>query len=237
MARPRGFSRAGRILTAGATGLLFASLGLGSLGPVHVSANAVDSQVNVNVILMAKASNSAPTTLIVKQVSHGPKVAVSVGASTSVLRRFYGNSSLHELSVGDHLLISGGWGSGHRSFEAVGLIDNSIQVGHSQINGKVTYVGGGLHRIAVQVTANEGKDAAFGLGATVTLDVSPTTKVELLNHHAGTAGSLRPGMALTLWGLSNRDAHLVLSPHDISQILVNGDGKLTKAAPADSTPA
>lgn len=231
-----GFSHASHFFAATAVaGTLIVGLGLGSLGMGAAHAAPAQTQQNVNFTLVAKGGTGALTVLTVQERAHGPEYKVTFGPSSPILRRFYGNSNLKELSAGDHLLISGDWSSPH-VFTAVGIVDTTIQVGYSQINGKVTSIGSGLHRLVVQVTANEGKNAAFAVKETVTLDVSPTTKVELLGGHMGTIANLRPGTLLTCWGLSNRNAHAMFSPHDITQILSSGAGKLTKVAPPDSTP-
>jgi hypothetical protein len=65
--------------------------------------------------------------------------------------------------------------------------------------------------------------------------VSPTTPVNLVGKPTATMADVRPGMVLTMWALTQNEAHVVFAPHDITQLQGNA-GALTKVAPSDNTP-
>ncbi|MGH2346043.1 MAG: hypothetical protein ACRDG4_12515, partial [Chloroflexota bacterium] len=109
-------------------------------------------------------------------------------------------------------------------------------VAYTQINGRVLFVGRAFDRMVLRVTANQGANAAIPRGDIATLDIAPTTRVTLIGKPNAGMADVRPGMVLTLWGLSNREGHIVFRPHDITQLLTNGANTLTRSAPSDSTP-
>jgi hypothetical protein len=92
-----------------------------------------------------------------------------------------------------------------------------------------------LDSMVVQVTASEGNGAAFMRGQMVAIKVTPTTPVALLGNPNATIASIRPGMVLTMWGLSDRTGHVMLIPHDIMHLLPNTAAILSKAAPKDDS--
>jgi len=55
------------------------------------------------------------------------------------------------------------------------------------------------------------------------------TKKRATGIKVSTIADVRPGMVLTMWGLTQNAAHVLVAPHDITQLLGNA-ATLTKAA-------
>jgi hypothetical protein len=172
---------------------------------------------------------------VVQRDTTSPEITITVDPTTTIVRRFNGASDLSELSEGDQVTITGTQQSSG-AIAATKVQNNSAQVGHSQINGMVLYAASDLSGVALKVTANEGSGAAFAIGSVVQVATTPATPIRFLNGHVGRVPDLRPGMRLTLYGLSDRAAQMVVSPHDIAQIPSKRAGVLTSAAPDDGTP-
>ena len=180
--------------------------------------------------IVAVGGTSVPTTLRVQQNAAGPLLKVAITPATKVLRRFDGASNLSQLNIGDTVQVTGQASGG--LLTATSIVDESVQLHGSQINATVHGVTHGYAQVAVQVTATEGKDAAFAVGETVLLNTTPSTRVQFLGGRVGTVAQLRPGMHITLFGLSVREDHLVLDPQDMMEILAANAGSLAKVAPS-----
>jgi len=198
--------------------------------------------------VLVSIPGSAPNTLIVQRGVNDPEITVTISPTATIVRRYNGKSDLSELNVGDHLVIKGTRtppaGTALNGTTAVSgttilasaIKDTSIQVGYSQINGRVLGLSRAMDQLDVQVTANEGNArAAFPVGEFASIVVSPTTVVNLLGKPGATIADVRPGMVLTMYGLSDSTLHTMLAPHDITQLLGNTATRLTKIAPSDST--
>ena len=227
-------SRFGRIaLVTGMAGVLAAGLGTPVAG--HAAPRALLPVKGGDFIVVSIAGNTAPTTMVVERGPDTPELTVAIGPTTTLVRRYDGPADLSQFSAGDQVHITG-TGTAATTITATEVKDNSIQVAYTQINGRVRFVGRALDRMVLVVTANEGGNAAIARGDIATLDITPTTHVTLIGQPNATPANVRPGMVLTLWGLSNREGHIVFRPHDITQLLTSSANVLTKSAPSDSTP-
>jgi hypothetical protein len=183
-----------------------------------------------NYTVVSVGGAATPTTMIVQTTANGPETTVRIGAGTIIRRRFDGSSSLLEINPGDRVYIVGSPQGG--LLTATRIDDNSIQVAGSQINGTVRGLSHDLRQVAVTITANEGARAAFALGFTVLIDVTATTPVAFVGGKSGTVAQLRPGMHVTLYGLSAIESHTIAGPRGVTQILPLNAAVLSEAAPA-----
>jgi hypothetical protein len=244
--------RLGRLVSAVAmTGLLIAGLSAPLAGHAapgthrNVKLAAALKANKHDFIVISVAGNTAPTTMVVARGPYSAEITVAVSSTTTIVRRFDGKSDLSEVSPGDQVQIkgvrttAGGVAATNAAtvtgITATAIKDVSIQVGFTQINGRVLYISRALDQLVVRVTANEGRYAAFERGAIATIDVTPATKFALLNNPNATTADVRPGMVLTGWGLSNRDSHIMFSPHDLTQLLPRAAAALAHAGQADTT--
>jgi len=245
-----GISRMGRFAAvAGMTGVLVAGLGM----PVasHAAGGTHKNAASNDWVVVSVAGDTAPTSMVVQRGPNSREVTVDISPSTTIVRRFNGKSDPSELSAGDHVQITALTPVAAATTPATttttvapaapvitasAIKDNSIQVAYTQINGRVVFVGRGLERMVVRVTANEGSNAAIHLNDIATVDTTSTTPVDLIGKPNGTMADVRPGMVLTFYGLTNREGHIVFAPHDITQLLPTSAKTLTKAAPSNNTP-
>jgi hypothetical protein len=91
-------------------------------------------------------------------------------------------------------------------------------VASTQIQGTVAGITSPENLLTIAVTAVQGSDPPFRVGETEIAASSPGTPVIFLDGHLGTVSELRPGTAITLSGLSDIRAPLILSPQAITQI-------------------
>ncbi len=182
--------------------------------------------------LVSVASNTPPTTLQVQRDAAGPLITVTVTPGTTIMRRFDGHSSLDQLGPGDQLQITST--PAGTTLTATQIEDLSLQQAYTQLNGTVAYLTRPLAQLALRVTATEGANAAFARGFTVLVDVTPATPVRFLDGHSGTVSQLRPGTTITLYGLSDREGHLVLSPRAIAETLPTIAATPAQVSPADT---
>ena len=224
--------------TAALGGLLLAGMLLPAAS--HAAALPVRPQS----FTVVSVPSTTPNTLIVQRSLTGPEITVTISPTATLVRRFNGKSNLGEFSGGDHVLITpvappmstgAATTAPTLAITAGAVKDESIQVGYTQINGRVVFVDQALNQLVLIVTADEGKFAAIPVNDHAFVDVSPTTPVSLVGKPAATIADVRPGMVLTMWGLTQNEAHVLFAPHDITQLLGNA-ATLTKVAPSDSTP-
>ncbi len=211
---------------------------------VPATSHAAAMPVRPQSFTIVSVPSATPNTLIVQRSVTGPEITVTISPTATLVRRFNGKSSLSEFSGGDHVLITpvappvaAGAASTAPSvaITAGAVKDDSIQVGYTQINGRVVFIDQALNQLVLIVTADEGKLAAIPVGDHAFVDVTPTTPVSLVGKPTATMADVRPGMVLTMWGLTQNEAHVLFAPHDITQLLGNA-ANLTKVAPNDSTP-
>jgi hypothetical protein len=233
MSLSTGISRFGRVaIAAGMVGMLAA--GLGAPAASH-AAPALLKATGRDFTVVSIGGSTTSTTMMVQRGPDSPEISVIINPTTTLVRRFNGPAELSQFSAGDRVHITG-TGTAATTITATEVKDNSIQVAFTQINGRVLFVSRALDRMVLRVTANQGSNAAIPVGNIATLNITPTTPVDLLGQHNGTVANVRPGMVLTLWGLSNRPGQIVFRPHDITQLLTNNANVLTKSAPGDNTP-
>jgi dihydrofolate reductase len=136
----------------------------------------------------------------------GPEITVIIGPTATLVRRFNGKSNLGEFSGGDHVLITpaappvstgAATPAPTVAITAIAVKDESIQVDHTQINGRVVFVDQALNQLAPIVTADEGKLAAIPVRDHCFIDVSPTTPVSLVGKPTATMADVRPGILIT----------------------------------------
>jgi hypothetical protein len=214
-------------------GAVMAALTLQPTAPT-LARNAHDPGLTGNyTVVSVTGNNFPPSTFLVQLDATNPAITVSVGINTVIVRRFNGASNLSELSAGDRVAITGETPT-TSTINATRVQNYSVQVGYTQVNGTVLYVASNLSGIALRVTANEGRDAAFGVGTIIMINTTPSTSIRFLDGHTGHLTDLRPGMRLTLYGVSDREGQIVVSPHSIEQIRSARAHVLTRVAPDDS---
>lgn len=234
----RRVATAGRLRLPGAAGLVALLIGgVGQSLAVPAVAATVSGAYTV-VSVNSNATAPAVPTIVVERDATSRLITVRVPPGTPVLRRFGGASDLTELSAGDRVVITG---SGPRGSTIVAgkVQDTSVQMAGTQINGVVRYISRDFSRMSVNVTANEGAKAAFAVGSTVLVAITPSTPVlYIIAPGAGSNGvqGLRPGVAITFFGLSDREGRVVLGPHDIKQIQSFQEDALIRTAPGDGEP-
>jgi phospholipase C len=166
--------------------------------------------------LVSLSAARAPATLLVQQSTRGPLIHVPISSATLVTFRFGSIAPLLSLNIGDRLRIIGVRHG--NSIVARQIHDLSMQTADTQINGIVTAITARVSQITLRVTANQGLLAPFGVGATVLVNVTPSSPLRLLDGHMGTIRQLRPGAVVTLHGLSDAPAHLILDPRAMAEI-------------------
>jgi phospholipase C len=174
--------------------------------------------------LVSASGTSVPTTLEVQTTLTELLITVDVGATTTIAYRFGGSALLRDLNPGDRLRISGV--SQGSMLAAQHIADPSLQSSFTRINALVIARNNTLNLLTLRVTANAGPNAPFATTAIVLVAITPGTRVQFLGGRMGTVLQLRPGAAITLTGLSNRQSHLILRPQDITQITVARDGSI-----------
>jgi hypothetical protein len=211
---------------------------------VPAASHAATLPVRPQSFTVVSVPNATPNTLVVQRSVTGPEITVTLSPAATIVRRFDGKSNLGEFSGGDHVLITpvappiatGAATSAPTEAITAGAVkDESIQVGYTQINGRVVFVDQALNQLVLIVTADEGKLAAIPVGDHAFVDVTPTTPVSLVGKSNATMADVRPGMVLTMWGLTQNEAHVLFAPRGITQLLGNA-ATLTQVAPNDSTP-
>lgn len=191
--------------------------------------------VNRAFTVVSVNTTSTPQTIEVQRGWAGPETTVGVAANTVFLRRYNGKSDISELSAGDSVLITGTV-AGTRTLLATTVKDMSIQVAYTQVNATVAFVSRDFSQMTVHIRAAQGPNAPFYAGSTVSADITPTTPVTLLGGMGGTIQQLRPGMAITFYGFSDRAGQVITNPHGITQIPAAQVNQLTVAAPNDNAP-
>jgi hypothetical protein len=201
-------------------------------GGSHAAAGTSTNQA-FTVVSIPAASSATTQTILVQRTWDGPEFIIDVAPTTTIVRRFDGPSTLSEVSAGDHLLITGA-NLGNHTIAATAIKDTSIQVGFTSINARVRYVARDFSAMAVRITANEHGNAAFGVGSTILVDITPTTPITLLQG-AGTVQQLRPQMLINIhYGLSNREGQVMFTAHDITELPQANAASLPQVAPADT---
>jgi phospholipase C len=166
--------------------------------------------------LVSIGGRSVPTTLEVERSASSPISTVKVSATTTISYRFGGSAPLSDLTPGDRLRISGA--GRHGILAAQHIADLSLQLSFTRINAIVLARNDTLHLLTLRVTANVGSAAPFDNTAIVMAVIAPDTPAQLLGGRMKTVEQLRPGSSITLTGLSDRQARLILQPRDIRQI-------------------
>jgi hypothetical protein len=225
-------SRFGRFaIVTGLAGMVAA--GVGTPASSH-AASAPLKATGRDFTVVSIGGSTTATTMMVQRSPNTPEISVIISPTTTLVRRFNGPADLSQFSAGDQVHVTG-TGTAATTITATEVKDNSIQVAFTQINGRVLYISRAFDRMVLRVTANQGGNAAIPVGNIAILNITPTTPVDLIGQPTGTVANVRPGMVLTLWGLSNRPGQTVFRPHDITQLLTNAN-VLTKSAPGDNTP-
>ncbi len=166
--------------------------------------------------LVSIGGRSMPTTLAVQRTATSPIITVNVSATTTISYRFGGNALLSDLNPGDRLRIAGIVQDSVLS--AQHIADLSLQYSFTRMNALVLARNDALNLLTLRVTASLGSSAPFGKTAIVVAVITPGTPVQFLGGRMGRVAQIRPGSAITLTGLSDRQAHLILQPQDIREI-------------------
>ena len=144
-----------------------------------------------NFTVVSISGNTAPTTMMVQRDTDTPEIMVEINPTTILVRRFNGPADLSRFSAGDQVHVTG-TGTAATTIVAAEVQDNSIQIAYTQINGRVLFVSRALDRMVLRVTANQGGNAAIPVGNIATLDIMPTTPVDLIGQHNATVANDGP---------------------------------------------
>ncbi len=120
------------------------------------------------------SSTTPPATLSL--TTTGGQITVTVSISTTIVRRYNGQSSLDELSPNDILDVTGQT-TGVGSVAATSIKDVSIQAAYTRLVGVVTAVS--PTSITVTVRKDEQGRSPFVVGQSIVLPIGSTTKIVL----------------------------------------------------------
>ncbi len=194
-------------------GTLLAVGGLTALGPagaaVHAASPAPARGLHARhpgydgYLTAAPASTTAPTTLNVQTRYHG-LIAVTVTASTRIIRRYGAASGLDELNANDVLQIQATT-TAPGTVTATRIRDLSIQAAYTRLVGKVTAVTPSAVSVVVQ---RDARRAPFLPGSNLTLPVGASTQViSGTTTTTGSTGTIAAGDRVIALGVFNSVAH------------------------------
>ena len=185
-------------------------------------------------------SAGTPNTIQVKDLVTGASpITVSLSPTAVIVRRYNGKSSFGELSVKDLITVAPLKALGQTAAPvlATRIKDFSIQVAYTQIAGTITGITSDLSQVTLTVTATKGHNvAAFMVGQSVTLDLTSATPV-FLGKTAGTTASLKVGMTVRTFGLSDSVTGVMAAPHAIHIVPAKAATATDRGATSDGTPA
>jgi hypothetical protein len=188
-------------------------------------------------------SAGTPNTIQVKNLVTGAgPITVSLSPTAVIVRRYNGKASFGELSVNDLITVAPLKALGQTAAPvlATRIKDFSIQVAYTQIAGTITGITGitpALSQVTLTVTATKGHNvAAFMVGQSVTLDITSVTPV-FLGKTAGTTASLKIGMTVRTFGLSDSVTGVMAAPHAIHIVPAKAATATDRGTTSDGTPA
>jgi hypothetical protein len=162
--------------------------------------------------ITAIGGTTAPTSFTLQTSNHG-LITVTVAATTTVVRRFNGKSSLDELTPGDSLGVTGSFAdAGMTTFAAATIKDFSIQEAATRAILQVSSAG--FNTAASSFAGTVQQDPAgrspLQVGSTVTVTVGASTKVLMpatppaTGWVTGAASNIQANQKVLVLGLYNR---------------------------------
>ncbi len=159
---------------------------------------------NLQGVVVALGGVSAPTTLTLRAGS-AVTLTVTVGVSTTIVRRYDGRSSLDELSPGDYLQLWGRYETGSSTvFDARRVKDVSIQRAYTRVVGTISQVTSG--GASLNVGRGLDKRTPYVHGDLVQLSYAPNALV-VSGSITMTAAAVQPGAYVLALGVYDRHSH------------------------------
>jgi hypothetical protein len=166
----------------------------------HASSYSSQQRHMVDGILRRISGTTAPATLTVQAGSM--TVSVTVPATTTVVRRDNGRSSLDELTAGDRIIAYGAFKNGSTTtFAAQRINDWSIQRAYTRVVGSVATVQNGV--VTLRVARGRSEHSAYWHGDDVWVTV-PSSAIVASGSGAVTVNAVRPGVRVLVLGLYDR---------------------------------
>jgi hypothetical protein len=169
----------------------------------HASPPRAYQRHKVDGVLQTSSGTAAPATLIVQTGS--TTTTVTVAATTKVVRRYNGLSSLDELTAGDRITAWGSFDKGSpTTFDAQRLKDWSIQRAYTRVVGSVATVQNGL--VTLHVARGRSVHSPYWHGEDVWVTLPPSAIVTS-GSVTVTVDAVQPGVRVLVLGLYDRTSH------------------------------
>ena len=170
-------------------------------GVRHASSYSGHQRHTVDGVLQTMSGTTVPATLTV-QTASGTTVTVTVPATTKLVRRYNGRSSLDELTAGDRITAYGAFERGSTTtFDARCIKDWSIQRAYTRVVGSVATVHNGVVTLRVARGRSEHSPYWHGEGVWVTLSSST---IVMSGSVTVTVDAVQPGVRVLVMGLYDR---------------------------------
>jgi hypothetical protein len=170
-------------------------------GVRHASSSSGHQRHTVDGVLETMSGTTVPATLTV-QTASGTMVTVTVPATTKLVRRYNGHSSLDELTAGDRITADGAFEKGSTTtFDARHIKDWSIQHAYTRVVGSVAAVQNGVVTLRVARGRSEHSPYWHGEGVWVTLSSST---IVMSGSGAATVNAVQPGVRVLVMGVYDR---------------------------------
>jgi hypothetical protein len=170
-------------------------------GVRHASSSSGHQRHTVDGVLETMSGTTVPATLTV-QTASGTMVTVTVPATTKLVRRYNGHSSLDELTAGDRITADGAFEKGSTTtFDARHIKDWSIQHAYTRVVGSVAAVQNGVVTLRVARGRSEHSPYWHGEGVWVTLSSST---IVMAGSGTVTADAVQPGARVLVMGVYDR---------------------------------
>jgi hypothetical protein len=166
----------------------------------HTSSYSGQQRHMVDGILRRLSGMTVPARLTVR--AGRMTVSVTVPATTKLVRRYNGRSSLDELMAGDRIIAYGSFKNGSTTtFDAQRIQDWSIQRAYTRVVGSVATVQNGI--VTLRVARDRSEHSAYWHGDDVWVTV-PSSALVMSGAGAVRVNVVRPGVRVVVLGLYDR---------------------------------
>jgi hypothetical protein len=157
----------------------------------------------VDGILRRLSGTTVPATLTVQ--AGRMTVSVTMPATTTIVRRYNGRSSLDELMAGDRIIAYGSFKNGSTTtFDAQRIQDWSIQRAYTRVVGSVATVQNGV--VTLRVARDRSEHSAYWHGDDVWVTL-PSSAIVMSGAVAVRVNAVHPGVRVVVLGLYDRASH------------------------------
>lgn len=154
-------------------------------------------------VITSQPGETAPTFFQVLR-DNGKTATVQVSASTRVVRRFNGPTTVDALSMGDRVRVTGRFDPGTTELDATRVKDVSIQEADAFARGPVASVNASANTFVFAVTQAPGGSPLSGR---VTVQLAPNQAIKLPNGQTETIADLEVGDVVFARGVYDRRSH------------------------------